>query len=159
MNPQMTMLLRVKHLRQEEALRRFQVSQAAARAAQAVTEAAAVAVDESRRTMGAREDRIYDDILQRVVDPAELEETRGRVVRLQKEHDVLVDDRERALHVEARAMREADAANAAYRAAAMVHDKYKIITDEIAEAHRRESDHREEVDMEDTFRHAPRSLE
>src|SRR6478752_2073654 len=99
---QMRTLLRVKDLKLEQAERAMQTKRAQRDAARREREEAARIVEESARTYAAREDAIYDEIMGREIGQDVVDETRGRVVQLEKAHAALNDDLERALHVEAR---------------------------------------------------------
>jgi len=148
---QMKTLLRVKDLKQEQAFRELQRRRAAVRDAEEETRLAEAAVTESQRTMAAREDAIFADILGRVVDLNEIDSTNGRVVQLVREHTVLADTRERAVHVEARLRTEAETQSGVYQAAVKVRDKYTILTDDLVQARDAELAQAEEIEIEDMF--------
>ncbi|MBB3950320.1 type III secretion system stalk subunit SctO [Aureimonas jatrophae] len=148
---QMKVLLRVKDLKQDQAFRELQRRRAAVREAEEETRQAEAAVAESQRTMETREDAIFADILGRVVDLAEIDATHGRVVALVREHTVLTDTRERAVHVEARLRDEAETQSGVYQAAVKVRDKYTILTDDLVQARDAERAMAEEIEIEDMF--------
>jgi hypothetical protein len=148
---QMKVLLRVKDLKLEQAERAMQAKRAQRDAARLEREQAAETVEESARTYAAREDAIYDDIMGREIGQDVVDETRGRVVQLEKAHAALKDELDRALHVEARLEQELVTATAAFFAAQRARDKFTIITDDLKQALNALVEGREEVEVEDLF--------
>ena len=88
---QMKVLLRVKELKEQQAFRAMTAKRAQVAEAMAALEAARQHVRESAATLPAREDAIYKEIMRRVVDLDIIEETKGKVVVLEKQHAKLVD--------------------------------------------------------------------
>lgn len=148
---QMKVLLRVKELKQEQAFRAMQAKRVQVAQARAAAERAGDAVAESRRTYGAREDAIYAEILGTVVDSGEIDALHGRVLQLEKDHQGLKDQVERAIHVEARLEGELEVVVAGYKAAVKVRDKYTVITDDMTLTAATEAEYREEMEVEDMF--------
>lgn len=148
---QMKTLLRVKDLKLEQAERAMQAKRAQRDAARIEREQAAEIVAESARTYVAREDAIYDDIMGREIGQDVVDETRGRVVQLEKSHAALKDELDRALHVEARLEQELLVATGAFFAAQRARDKFTIITDGLQQAANALVEGREEVEVEDLF--------
>ena len=148
---QMKVLLRVKELKQEQAFRAMQAKRVQVAQAKAATERAGAAVEESRRTYGAREDAIYAEVLGTVVDSGEIDALHGRVLQLEKDHQGLKDQVERAIHVEARLEGELEVVVAGYKAAVKVRDKYTVITDDMTLTAATEAEYREEMEVEDMF--------
>jgi hypothetical protein len=148
---QMKTLLRVKDLKLEQAERTMQAKRAQRDAAREEREEAARIVAESTRTYAAREDAIYDDIMGREIGQDVVDETRGRVVQLEKSHAALNDELERALHVEARLEQELQTATTAFFAAQRARDKFTLITDNLQQAANAVVEGREEVEVEDLF--------
>ena len=148
---QMKVLLRVKDLKLEQAERAMQAKRAQRDAARLEREEAAETVAESTRTYVAREDAIYDDIMGQEIGQDVVDETRGRVVQLEKAHVALKDELDRAQHVEARLEQELLAATAAFFAAQRARDKFTIITDDLKQAANALVEGREEVEVEDLF--------
>jgi hypothetical protein len=145
----MRTLLRLKQLKENESLRLVNKRREEVAVAAKAEEAAAAREAESRATMGAREDRIYDEIVGKVVDLSALEETKAKVVQLEKGHTILIDESERAKHVKARADSELDAAMTGLRKAMKDKYKYVIITDELQSAADQEGAAKEELEIED----------
>ena len=148
---QMQVLLRVKDLKQDQALRTVRTKRGQVEVAKLATERARDVVTESAATLPAREDAIYQDILGQVVDLAAIDATRGRVVVLEAEHGRLKDALERANHVERRLEGELDTATLHYRAAVKVRDKYAIVTDEMKAEADAVANAKEEIEIEDLF--------
>lgn len=151
MTDPLLVLLKVKRLKEAQALKELAARRRAAEAAARETEAARERERDSARTLPIREDAIYARVMGEVLDLGRLDETRGEVVALERAHRRLCDDTERAVHVEARA-REAMEAARKVRLERQRHvDKYVIITD-VRAAEREEAVERaEEVEIEDQF--------
>jgi len=148
---QMRVLLRVKDLKLDQALRAMQAKRAERDAAHRERVAAENAVAESAATYAAREDAIYADIIGKVIGQDGVDETHGRVIQLQKSHAALEDELERARHVEARLEQELQAATTAYFAAQRMRDKFSMITDDLQTEIDTAAESREEIEVEDLF--------
>jgi hypothetical protein len=151
---QMKVLLRIKELKEERALRAMQAKRQQFVAAQQQRIGAEAAVAESAATMPGRETAIYAEILGEVVDQGEIDRIKGRIVQLEKEHNALKDVAERCRHVEHRLEGELEALTLAFRFAQKKRDKFRIVTDELVEADAAEAEHKEEVEVEDLFSRA-----
>lgn len=151
MIPQMMTLLRVKELKQDQAFRTMRAKRSQVEEAKTETERAHVVVEESAATMPSREDAIYADVIGRVIDLNEIDETRGRVVQLEKDHARLKDTWERARHVEARLENELETATDVYKQSTKVRDKYAILTDTLKHEAEQIVEQREEAEVEDLF--------
>jgi hypothetical protein len=148
---QMKTLLRVKELKQEQALTAMQAKRQQLEVARAARLRAKAAVDESAATYDAREDAIYAEIIGQIIDQGDVDTTQGRVVQLEKDHSLLKDALERALHVEARVEKELEVATAAYFAALKIRDKFQVITDDLQQTLNAEVEYNEEMEVEDMF--------
>jgi hypothetical protein len=148
---QMRVLLRVKDLKLDQALRAMQAKRAEREAARQERVSAENAVAQSEASYAAREDAIYADIIGKIIGQDGVDETHGRVAQLQKSHAALKDELERALHVEARLEQELQAATAAYFAAQRIRDKFSMITDNLQQEIDTVAEAREEVEVEDLF--------
>ncbi|WP_298959693.1 YscO family type III secretion system apparatus protein [uncultured Methylobacterium sp.] len=124
---QMTVLLRLKRLKEEQALRALQAKRREVTAAEEALAQARAAVAASAASLPAREDAIYAAILYRVVDPDDLEETRGAVEALRREHLRLVDAAERAAYVLHRLAEELAERVQAHLRAARTTEKYDLV--------------------------------
>ena len=151
MIPQMMTLLRVKELKQDQALRVMRAKRSQTEEAKTATERAHDVVEQSAATMPSREDAIYAEVIGKVIDLGEIDETRGRVVQLEKEHSRLKDAWERARHVEARLEKELETATDTYRQSTKVKDKYAILTDTLKREVEEIANQREEAEVEDLF--------
>ena len=151
MKSQLAVLLRIKTLKEEEQLRVANRKRVEAAEAARVTGEAQARVEASLSTLTRREDLIYEAIIGKVVDLSEIEETKARVVDLQKGHEKLVDEKERRAHVQRRIEDERDAEILAHRRAVKAVDKYTLLTD----AEKRDAqalvDAGEEIEIEDLF--------
>lgn len=148
---QMKTLLRVKELKEEQALRAMQVKRQEVDAAQRQRVSAEAEVAESAATLPARETAIYAEILGAIVDQDEIDRIKGRVVQLDKAHTILKDAAERCRHVEHRLEGELETLTLAYRNAQKKRDKFQIVTDDLVLAAAVEAEHKEEIEVEDLF--------
>jgi hypothetical protein len=148
---QMKVLLRIKELKEEQAFRTMTAKRTQVAEALAKLEAAREQVRESAATLPAREDAIYREILRRVVDLDAIEDTKGKVVALEKEHAKLVDAQERAHHIHVGLEKELQDAIQAWRNTVKGRDKYVILTDGLSAELRAQLEHREEAEVEDIF--------
>lgn len=148
---QIKVLLRVKQLREEQAFRTLQLKRAQVAEGEARVARAHEAVLESARTLPAREDAIYAELIGKVVEPDAFDEARAKVAELEKAHARLKDEEERARHVLSRLNEELAAALKAHNAALRARDKYDIITDELVREALAIVDAKEEVEIEDLF--------
>ncbi len=151
MSAAMKVLLRVKQLKEQDAFRALMRQRELMEEARRQTDAAREAVAASARTLPAREDAIYREILGEVIDSGDLDETRGKVVALQRDHGRLTDALERAIHVQASAEKQLEAALANHRAALKKVDKYVVLTDEISREIAAIASAKEETEIEDLF--------
>jgi hypothetical protein len=148
---QMVVLLRIKELRQEQAFRAMRTKRAEVEQAVRETQEAHETVEASAATLPAREDAIYAEVLGRVIDPGEVDETRGKVVQLEKDHAALKDAWERAAHVQARLEGELEVVVDRYKQSTKARDKYVIITDDMKKEIEETANYREEAEVEDLF--------
>ena len=151
MIPQMTVLLRVKELKQDQAFRAMRTKRAQTEEARSATEKALGVVEKSARTLPTREDAIYAEVIGKVIDLGQIDETRGKVVQLEKDHARLKDAWERARHVEARLEKELETATDVYRQSTKVKDKYAILTEALKQEAAEIDTQREEAEVEDLF--------
>lgn len=148
---QMRTLLRVKQLKESQALREMQARRQKAEAARLETLQAEAAVRESERSYEAREDAIYAEILGEVIDQGDVDRTHARVVRLEKQHEALKNALERARHMQRRLQEEAEVAAAIYRSALKALDKFRIVTDDLVQSAEQMVEQREEGEVEELF--------
>ena len=148
---QISVLLRVKQLKEEQAFRVMNAKRQQVAEALAAVDAARIRREESAATLPAREDAIYDEILRRVVGLTAIDDAKARVVVLEKEHAKLIDAHERAAHIHAKLVQELQVAVQAYRKTVKDRDKYMILTDELRAAHDAQLSQREEAEVEDIF--------
>jgi hypothetical protein len=156
---QMLVLLRLKELKQDNAFRAMRAKRTEVEDAKSVTTRARETVEQSAATLDSRENAIYADIIGKVVDLDAIDDTRGRVVQLEKDHVKLTDALERATHVQDRLEKELDSATQVYNQATQQRDKYNIITDDMKLQAIAVADQREEVEIEDLFARSKRRLE
>lgn len=148
---QMMSLLRIKDLKQEQALRAMKAKQAQVEQAQLAVEEANGRVKAFEREMPARENAIYAEILGRIVDLDGIDGVRAKIVALEKELQELRDDRDRSLHILSRLEKELEEATAAYKLAVKNRDKYITITDTLKDEAESEAVRKEEIEIEDLF--------
>jgi hypothetical protein len=144
-------LLRVKELKEEQAFRAVNMKRREVADALAMLTAARQKLDSSLATYSRREDTIYQAIMRRIVHFDELEETKGKIQVLEKEHAKLADGVERAVHVHERLTKQLSQAIAAYNETVKERDKYSILTEQIGAEVRDQIAYREESEVEDIF--------
>ena len=148
---QMTTLLRVKQLKEEQAFRAVNAKRAQVAAAKTELEAARRLVAESAATLPMRENAIWAEIMLKVIDLGDVDTVKGRVVALEREHEKLVNAAERAAHVLARLETELSEAVEAHRQAMKNRDKYVELTDQMKTEHAALVEFKEEAEVEDLF--------
>ena len=148
---QLTTLLRVKQLKEDQAFRAVNVKRAElAQADVAVAEAKAL-VDASAATLDDRCEAIYRALIGRDIEVGEIDEAKGKVLQIEKEHGKLVDGYDRTVHIRTRVASELEAAVHHHRMATKAKDKYVIIRDEVVREVQGLLDIREEIEIEDMF--------
>jgi hypothetical protein len=148
---QLKILLRVKQLKESRALRAMQKKRQEVADALLLVEEKRAVVAESARTIEPRQDAIYREIIGEVVDLGRIDDTKGRVLRVETEHQKLVDELERARHVHARLEKELEEATLAYRRTLKDREKYDILTESVAAEIALEQGVAEENEIEDLF--------
>lgn len=148
---QMTVLLRLRRLKEEQALRAVQAKRREVADGEAALVAARRTVSESVATMPAREDAIYRAIIGTVVDPDRLDDTRGRVVALQQGHKRLEDAEERAGYVLHRLETELQASVDHHRRAMRMTEKYTVVRTDLVEQADAAATLAEENEVEEMF--------
>lgn len=151
MTQELKILLRVKKLKEDQAFREVQVKRQQLITAEAATEGAKEIVSQSEAALPKKEDAIYKEILGRVIKLIDLEDTKAKVVKLQKDHSRLVDDLERAKHVEHRVSGELDTARENHAFCTKVRTKYEILKEEADIIQQATDESREEAEVEDLF--------
>ena len=154
---QIRVLLRLKEMKHDKALREMQLKREELDAAISARMRCRQEVEESLATYDAREDAIYEDVIGAVIDMDAVDVAHGRVVQLEKDHGKLDDAFERALHVEARVEGELEQATEAYRTAMRVRDKFVLLERDAQEAETAREEYKEEVEVEDLFSRPRRS--
>ncbi|MGQ3211783.1 MAG: type III secretion system stalk subunit SctO [Shinella sp.] len=147
----MKTLLRVKKLKEEQALSAMQAKRRQLDDARRRRIGAEADVAESAAALPSRENAIYAEILGEVVDQSEIDRIKGRIVRLERDHTVLKDIAERCRHIEHGLEGELVTLTQAYRHAQKKRDKFQIITDDLVLAAAVEVEHKEEIEVEDLF--------
>jgi len=146
---QMRTLLRLKELKEKDSLRVVNLRRQGLAAATEAAEQAAARVVASKAAFIRRENAVYEKVIGRVVDLIEIEEIKAKVVALEKQHEILIDESQRADHVKARAEVDLEAALAALRKSMKDKDKYVILTDDLKQIADDEASLREETEIED----------
>lgn len=148
---QLKVLLRVKEVKEQQALRALNAKRRQLAEAKLAVETARAQMRASAATLSAREDAIYHTIMSHVVGLDEIEETKGRVQQLEAEHGKLVDAVERAIHVRDRLEKELADLIEVYRKTVKDRDKYVVLTNELAAELNAKAAERDEIEVEDLF--------
>jgi hypothetical protein len=151
----LNMLLKVKKLKEAEALKLMQMQRVKEREARSAADRSRIIVEENAATLEPRSDALYAEIMGKTIDLTCLDELKLRLVAMQKEHDRLKDklQRDELAH---------EKADSALKLAIRDHDervrasqKYEILTDDLMGTIIRQREHAEEAEIED--RVTPRS--
>ena len=148
---QMSVLLRLKTIKEEQALRVLRAKRRQVAEGEAALEQARQAVDASARTLDAREDALYKPILGQVVDRGTPDDTRDAAVALAQAHGRLTQVSDRAAYNLDRLTGECAVAAEHHRAATRVRDKYAILRDDLGVRADAEAQGREENEVEELF--------
>ncbi|MFC0217410.1 YscO family type III secretion system apparatus protein [Pseudochelatococcus lubricantis] len=155
---QMKALLRIKELKQEQALNTMHARHAQLEQAREATRRAFETAEAFRVTIPAREDAVYARVLGRVVGIGSLDDVRADIVAIEHEYTALRDDWDRARQIEARRKEELDEAIAAYRTAVKNRDKYIDITGTMQVEAEEMAALKEEIELEDLFTRPARRI-
>lgn len=151
MMAKLKVLQRVKQLKESQALRALQKKrQEVAEAERLVADKEAIVAD-SARSLEARKDAVFAEIIGAVVSLDRIDEAKGRVLQLEADHQKLIDDVERARHVHTRLKKELEEATLAYRKTLKDREKYDILTTVVADGIALEQGLAEENEIEDLF--------
>lgn len=131
---QMTVLLRLKRLKEEQALRAVQAKRREVAEGEAALGEARTIVAASAATLPAREDAIYRAILGTVVELDALDDTRGAVVALLQGHARLEDAAARAAYVLHRLEGELKEDVLVHSRATRMTQKYTLVRDDLVGA-------------------------
>ncbi|PTW56646.1 type III secretion system (T3SS) protein YscO [Breoghania corrubedonensis] len=144
-------LARVKATREDAALRAMTAKREELRRAHLVQDQRKQAVEESEATLGERETAIYQPIMRKPVKHQAIDETKEKVVRLQKTHQCLKDELEMAVQQCLRLAREEEDARLAYQAAQKTREKYDTMLEDMRVEHAMTAERNEEAEIEDLF--------
>ncbi len=151
MIPKLRRLLKIKDMKEQEALRLLQAKRRALSAVERELEQAVADCAESARTYPEREEAVYDQIMRRVVDQGEIDDMKGDLVKLEQAHQEFVDAVTRMRHVVERTRNEVEAAKRSHATTIRVRDKYiHLVATAVAEK-TAEDDAREENEIEELF--------
>ena len=148
---QFKVLLKVKQLREDKALRELQKKRSEVRAAEEKITTLTAEVAESKRMLPIREAELYDTILNQVVGLVDVDGVKERVHGLLQDHQLIVDRLDRARHVLKRLEEELVAVKAAYQKALREKDKFTMMTEELEAEAAAEATAKEETEIEDLF--------
>jgi hypothetical protein len=143
------MLLKVKKLKEAEALKLMQMQRVKEREARSAAARSRIIVEENAATLEPRSDALYAEIMGKTIDLNCLDELKLRLIGMQKDHDRLKDklQRDELAH---------EKADSALKLAIRDHDervrasqKYEILTDDLMGTIIRQREHAEEAEIED----------
>jgi hypothetical protein len=149
------MLFRVKELREEKCMRAVQAKRNEVLQAEMTVRAAYAAMQRSAATLLEREDGIYSEIIREVVGLPKLERIKARVKEMEKQHQKLVDDLERAMHVHENLQQALEALREEHRNALIVRDKYQMTKDLLETEAKLEIESAEEAELEEVSTRQP----
>lgn len=144
-------LLRIKEIKEEEALRALQLKRHELSKAEADLVRSQEEVDESKRTYEMREDAIYQAIIGETIQQNDIDKTKARVVALANEHQGLIDKMTRMIHVVERIKGEVAKAVDHHARCVRVKDKYVHLRKTMLEQKLIEETAREDNEIEELF--------
>ena len=144
-------LLKIKEMREQEALRLVQIKRRALSEAEAERDRAVEIRDDGKRTYPEREQAVYDTVMGRVVAQDAVEDMKAGLVRLAETQQELEDEVTRMEHVVARFRRELAEAREAHAAATRAKEKYVFLLGHVREIVLAEAEAREEGEVEELF--------
>jgi ribosomal protein L17 len=151
MNSPLNVLLRIKNLKEERALRTVHIKRREVAEALSSLENSRSSVKQSAATLPAREDAIYRPIIGQIVNNDTIDDTKAKVQLLEKGHAKLIDTAERAAHVHARLEKQLTDAVKAHRKTVIERDKYVVLNEEFTAENNVKTTYREEIEFEDIF--------
>lgn len=151
MIPQFKMLLSVKKLREDKAMRALQKARTELRKAEEREAALTAEVEESARTLPAREQALFDEIIRQVVDMGDVDDTKARVLALNDAHRRLSDRRDRAAEHVLRCQEKLHTARVELQRCQAEVEKTDTILTDLIEAFEEEIIAKEEAEVEDLF--------
>ncbi|MEM8798413.1 MAG: YscO family type III secretion system apparatus protein [Pseudomonadota bacterium] len=144
-------LCHVKSLREDRMFRELQTARSKLADAEREVVRQTEIVEESKRTLPTREEKIFQKIMQKVVDVEEIDQTKADVVKLQEDHQRLVDNLERAKHVKKEREKAVEAALREYRKAQRNHEKFVNMKTDLETERDTVLEQREEGEIEELF--------
>ncbi len=144
-------LLRVKELKEEEALRLVQAKRRELLAAETALSDAIDTRDASAKTYDARETLIYNEIMGLVIGQLKIDDTKAQVLALARQHQELVDDVTRMEHVVDGRKAELAKAVENHASSMKIRDKYIFLKDKMVSEALAEGEAREESEIEELF--------
>jgi hypothetical protein len=144
-------LLKIKEMREQDALRLVQLKRRALTEAEAERDEAVRIRDESERTYPEREQAVYDTVMGRVVAQDAVEDMKAALVRLAESRQELEDEVTRMNHVVERFRRELQEARALHAAAVRAKEKYVFLHGHVRDLMLAETEAREEGEVEELF--------
>ncbi|MEL7390231.1 MAG: YscO family type III secretion system apparatus protein [Pseudomonadota bacterium] len=145
------MLCRVKDLHKHNRLRALQLKKAAVNAAAQEEAAHQRVVTESRDALPCLEAALYDEIMHVTVMVSDVDETKAKVLKAQKDHQKLEDEAERLTQIRMRCEQERDEARAKYQMAQRDTEKFMTIQEEYAAEQARAVEAQEDAESEEFF--------
>ncbi|MEI2384483.1 YscO family type III secretion system apparatus protein [Breoghania sp. JC706] len=144
-------LARVKATREDAALRALTAKREELRRAGRIRQEREQAVAQSEATLIEREDAIFRPIMMKPVRHEAIDETKEKVLLLQKDHERLKDELEMAIQQCRRLAQEEEDARRAYQAAQKTREKYDTMLDDMRMEQFMAAEGKEEAEIEDLF--------
>lgn len=146
---QVGVLLRVKTLKEKQALRAYQASKAALAAAEAELAAGRQRLADSAAALPGKVDAVYATVMRQVVGQTAVDTVKGRELALEKEHEALAHEVERLAHVEARCRKACEEARTRHAEALKARDKYDMLRERLRAEFQALVEAREEGEVEE----------
>ncbi|MCP8939533.1 type III secretion protein [Alsobacter sp. SYSU M60028] len=151
MMQQLAVLLKVKRLKEEQAQRALAARRREAEEAARAFAAARDAAETSRLALPGREHAVYVPMFGRTVAHDDLDEARGAVAAIFREHQERVDERDGADQRRHRTEAALQEARQAHLLAQRKRDKYVSLVDDLKVQLEAEAENSEALEIEDLF--------
>lgn len=145
-------LHKVKAMREKTALRRLRAKRDRLSEVSRIRLECELAVKESADNLPHRENAIFQEIIQKVVDSREIDSVREDVFQLHRSHQQLEDNLENAMQEQHQLVAEVESAHQAHVIAQRAYQKFDLALEDLLHLKATLDDQTEEGEMEDIFR-------
>ncbi len=144
-------LLKVKTTREDLALRALRTKRNEVLEAEQIRAKQEISLKESQDSLGAREEKVYDKIMQRAVKYGEIEIAKDTVLELHKAHQQLEDNLELAIQKCLQLNAELEIAQNEYQIAQRTREKFDNMLGDLIKEQNTRDERAEEAGIEELF--------